>query len=195
MTIGESLISQVSTPLANVVFSSESEGETFDALRSKTMELLVALDVLSSAAHDLENISETAKSFKKDFESTPRRMVEKERNELQARSSVPSGAEYSEEEAKEIIVSIDNISDGLVTQVTDLTGGTHGSLVPVKYLVDVITAEENAQTTLHNDAVNAQRTSIREPLEAITTLQRLQGSIGGGAVSYTHLTLPTIYSV
>ncbi len=143
------------------------------------MEMLVALDVIAAATHDLEKISEAAKTFKKEFESTPRRMVEQERNELQSRSSAPSKAEYSEKEAREIVSSIDIITDGIVTQVTDLTGGSHGSLIPAKYLAETLTNEETIQSTLHNDAVTAQRTGIREPLEAITTLQRMQGSRGG----------------
>ena len=180
MSIGEKIISSVSSPLANAVFSAEVEGATFDSLRNKTVEMLVALDVLASATHDLENIGKNAISFKTGFETTERRMTENERNELNARYSVPSGIEVSEKEAKEIIGSIDKVSDGVVTQVTDLTGVTHGSLVPLKYVSEVISEEENFQSRLHNDAVTTQQTSIRQPLSAITTLQRLHGNVGGG---------------
>lgn len=180
MSIGEKIISSVSSPLANAVFSAEVEGATFDSLKNKTVEMLVALDVLASAAHDLENIGKNAASFKTGFETTERRMTENERNELNARYSVPSGIEVPEKEAKEIIGSIDKVSDGVVTQVTDLTGVTHGNLVPLKYVSEVISEEENLQSRLHNDAVTTQQTSIRQPLSAITTLQRLHGNVGGG---------------
>lgn len=179
MSIGENIITTVSAPLANTIFSTESESDTFDSLRAKTAELLVALDVIASAAHDLESIAETAQNFKEAFENTERRMTENERENLHSLASIPSGVEITEDEKSEIIQTIDTVTNGTVTQVTDLNGTTYGSLVPKTYVLDTLQEEETLQTKLLNDALNTQQTHIRQPLNSITTIKRLKGGYGG----------------
>ena len=46
--IAQSIIDDVSVVLANTVFHSDLQGETYDALRSKAAELLGKLDVTAS---------------------------------------------------------------------------------------------------------------------------------------------------
>ena len=179
MSIGENIITTVSAPLANTIFSTESESVTFDSLRVKTAELLVALDIIASAAHDLENIAKTAQNFKEAFENTERRMTENEKSNLHSLASIPSGVEITEDEKSEIIQTIDTITNGTVTQVTDLNGTSYGSLVPKTYVLDTLQEEETFQTKLLNDAINAQQTHIRQPLNSITTIKRLKGGYGG----------------
>ena len=146
MSIGENIITTVSAPLANTIFSTESESVTFDSLRVKTAELLVALDIIASAAHDLENIAKTAQNFKEAFENTERRMTENEKSNLHSLASIPSGVEITEDEKSEIIQTIDTITNGTVTQVTDLNGTSYGSLVPKTYVLDTLQEEETFQT-------------------------------------------------
>lgn len=179
MTIGENIISSVSAPLANTIFSSNVEAQTFESLKGKTAELLVALDVIASATHDLETLAQTAIDFKESFENTERRMIENEKATLNSLPSIAPGTQITEDEKENIIQSIDTVKNGTVTQVTDLNGTTYGNLVPKTYVSDMLQEEESFQEQLLTEALNVQQSQIRQPLNAITTLQRLKGGTGG----------------
>lgn len=179
MTIGESLIQGVSIPLANTVFSPGPESETFESVRQKAAELLVTLDMVASAAHDLEQVGKNARAFREEFESTERRMHQSERESLGSLELAAPDSLVTEEEARDTYQGFDGVESGKVTTVTNLLGEQKTGLAPGKYHAGAVHAEESFQRDILKQAQDTQRETIREPLDNIVVPRRTRGGAGG----------------
>lgn len=91
--IAQSIIDDVSIVLANTVFHSDLQGETYDALRSKAAELLGKLDVTASELDQVERMAERVKkdteAFKEGMGDTPKHSSLKALQSLESVSQTP----------------------------------------------------------------------------------------------------------
>lgn len=187
-TPGDRIIEEVSMPLAKTIFQTDFESETGEALRSKTLELLLALDVIASATHDIKHVSERSVEFKQQFEDNFQTDFMKQdvyddfanNTTISSTETVTKGGPGNGpilSKAKRV-TGVSRVEKGVVTEVTVINPDTRsGNMHEAPFLADSHAAELEKQNTFRNDSLNAIRDNVRNPLNQITTIHRM-GSKG-----------------
>ena len=187
-TPGDRIIEEVSMPLAKTVLQTDFESETGEALRSKTLELLLALDVIASATHDIKHVSERSVEFKQQFEDNFQTDFMKQdvyddfanNTTVSSTETVTKGGPGNGpilSKAKRV-TGVSRVEKGVVTEVTVINPDTRsGNMHEAPFLADSHAAELEKQNTFRNDSLNAIRDIVRNPLNQITTIHRM-GSKG-----------------
>ena len=187
-TPGDRIIEEVSMPLAKTVLQTDFESETGEALRSKTLELLLALDVIASATHDIKHVSERSVEFKQQFEDNFQTDFMKQdvyddfanNTTVSSTETVTKGGPGNGpilSKAKRV-TGVSRVEKGVVTEVTVINPDTRsGNMHEAPFLADSHAAELEKQNTFRNDSLNAIRDNVRNPLNQITTIHRM-GSKG-----------------
>lgn len=187
-TPGDRIIEEVSMPLAKTIFQTDFESETGEALRSKTLELLLALDVIASATHDIKHVSERSVEFKQQFEDNFQTDFMKQdvyddfanNTTVSSTETVTKGGPGNGpilSKAKRV-TGVSRVEKGVVTEVTVINPDTRsGNMHEAPFLADSHAAELEKQNTFRNDSLNAIRDNVRNPLSQITTIHRM-GSKG-----------------
>lgn len=122
--IAQSIIDDVSVVLANTVFHSDLQGETYDALRSKAAELLGKLDVTASELDQIEQMAERVKvdteAFKEGMGDTPKHSA------LKTLQGLESVAETPKRNSPESLYTAKDVkfSDGELDHYTLFAGTT-----------------------------------------------------------------------
>ena len=122
--IAQSIIDDVSVVLANTVFHSDLQGETYDALRSKAAELLGKLDVTASELDQIEQMAERVKvdtkAFKEGMGDTPKHSA------LKVLQGLESVAETPKRNSPESLYTAKDVkfSDGELDHYTLFAGTT-----------------------------------------------------------------------
>lgn len=122
--IAQSIIDDVSVVLANTVFHSDLQGETYDALRSKAAELLGKLDVTASELDQIEQMAERVKvdtkAFKEGMGDTPKH------SSLKTLQGLESVAETPKRNSPESLYTAKDVkfSDGELDHYTLFAGTT-----------------------------------------------------------------------
>lgn len=197
-TPGDRIIEEVSMPLAKTIFQTDFESETGEALRSKTLELLLALDVIASATHDIKHVSERSVEFKQQFEDNFRtdfmkqntydefqtyRTAEVQHYQPKTNPSIFNPTLESTERNKQRrmeqrISGVSRVENGNITEVTIINPDSRsGNPTQAPFLPASHAAELEKQNTFRNDSLNAIRDNVRNPLSQITTIHRM-GSKG-----------------
>lgn len=197
-TPGDRIIEEVSMPLAKTVLQTDFESETGEALRSKTLELLLALDVIASATHDIKHVSERSVEFKQQFEDNFQtdfmkqntydefqtyRTAEVQHYQPKTSPSIFNPTLESTERNKQRrmeqrISGVSRVENGNITEVTIINPDSRSSNpTQAPFLPASHAAELEKQNTFRNDSLNAIRDNVRNPLSQITTIHRM-GSKG-----------------
>lgn len=179
-TPGEKIINEVSMPLAQTVFQKDFDAETGEALRSKTLELLLALDVIASASHDLAQISKAAADFKGDFEKSFENTYMRESVFNDFKNLRTSETEYSTVHPQagplpsKRVVGVSKVERGDIVEV-DIINPEKKSGNPneAPFMSEPHAAEVGKQEQFRNESISAIQSSVRDPLLKITTLERL----------------------
>lgn len=185
-TPGDKIIQEVSIPLAQVVFQKDFDAETGEALRAKTLELLLALDVLASASHDLAQISDTAFKFKNDFEKKFDTNFMKEnvfqdfqnlKTETQDFTVSSNFGSYPRKVKR--ISGVSRVENGEITEVTIINPDKRsGNPNEAPFLAESHAAETNKQKQFRDEHLRFVQENIHAPLKAVTTMERM-GKNGG----------------
>lgn len=179
-TPGEKIINEVSMPLAQTVFQKDFDAETGEALRSKTLELLLALDVIASASHDLAQVADAAGKFKTDFEKKFDTTYMSQAVFDDFKNLRTSESKYSTVNAQmgpipsKRIVGVSRVEKGDIVEV-DIINPEKKSGNPneAPFMSEAHDAETETQEKFRRMSMRALRDTVRNPLNKITTLKRL----------------------
>lgn len=174
-TPGDKIIEEVSMPLAKTIFQTDFESETGEALRAKTLELLLALDIVASASHDIKQISDRSLEFKQQFEDKfqTNYMKQTAYDEFQTYRTLE--AQASEWRALQPRISgVSRVENGTITEVTTISpDGRSSNPTQAPFLPDSHAAEMEKQTTFRSDSLKTIQNDIHNPLNQITTIKRI----------------------
>lgn len=193
-TPGDKIIQEVSMPLAQAVFQKDFDAETGEALRAKTLELLLALDVLASASHDLAQISERSTEFKRTFEESFKtdfmkqsdyddflnyRTAEVQHYREKTNSNIFNPTSERSELNKQRrlqqrISGVSKVENGVITEVTIINPDSRsGNPTQAPFLPESHATETNKQSTFRDDSIRSIKEDIHNPLNSITTIERM----------------------
>ena len=183
-------------PLAQTVFQKDFDAETGEALRAKTLELLLALDVIASASHDLAQVADAAGKFKTDFEKnfdttymsqavfddfktlrTSDSDIETRTKDKHPSFLIASAQNTATERVKARRVSgVTKVEKGNILEVSTINPeSTSDNQNIAPFLSKAHRDEVDKQDTFRRESMNALRDNIQNPLNRITTLERLGG--------------------
>ena len=179
-TPGEKIINEVSMPLAQTVFQKDFDAETGEALRAKTLELLLALDVIASASHDLSQVADVAGEFKTDFEKKFDNIYMRQATYDDFKNLRTSESKYNTVNAQmgpmpsKRIIGVSRVEKGDIIEVDVINPEKKsGNPNEAPFMSDAHAFEVARQDEFRTHYFNRLQNIVRSRLDKITTLERL----------------------
>lgn len=181
---GDTLIENVSLPLAKNVLNPHFESETGTQIRAKTIDMLLALDVIASSAHDLAQVAERARNFRDQFDEKFQTTYMKQGVYDDFKDNVrtvPTGQTDEFIQTRKYhrsrntrLSAVNSVDKGEITEVTVVNpDSTANDVHHAPFIAANYTSELEVQNNFREANMNTLQSEVHEPLRGITTIKRL----------------------